>query len=467
MSPDFGEGRLTISDAVNEDQTAAAQARRDHQRLASAQAEIEALQFRVSELEGSLAYRAQAAVSRRLKSGFRRVGVINRRPRSALDDSERSANLPGPEANSRGRALVIDHHWPTPDRDAGSIEIVTLMRSLDALGFDALLAAAKQHDGAQPMRQALLAQGINCLRLETTQSVESFLAEQGGSFDLVVLCRVYCGGEFLELVQKHCRKARILFNSIDLCFMRVEGQARLLDDAKLFSIAAHIRRREEHLMANCDATIVVSQAEHNMLALTHPETMTVMLPLAREVSVPVTAFADRSNIGFIGGFAHAPNIDAVRYFLAEIWPQIHASIPGCGFDIVGADAPADLLDGVIGQVRLLGHLPDVRPWFESLRLTVAPLRYGAGAKGKVASSLAAGLPCVITKVAAEGMMLGGADGVIIAEGSTAFANAVIRAYSDAEAWLSHSAGALGYANRALSLSGWQAELDRLLVRIGL
>jgi glycosyltransferase involved in cell wall biosynthesis len=195
--------------------------------------------------------------------------------------------------------------------------------------------------------------------------------------------------------------------------------------------------------------------------------MTVKLPLAREDSVPITAFADRSNIGFIGGFAHAPNIDAVRYFLAEIWPQIHASIPGCGFDIVGADASADLLDGVIGQVRLLGHVPDVRPWFESLRLTVAPLRYGAGAKGKVASSLAAGLPCVITKVAAEGMMLGGADGVIIADGSTAFANAVIRAYSDAEAWLSHSAGALGYANRALSLSGWQAELDRLLVRIGL
>jgi glycosyltransferase involved in cell wall biosynthesis len=118
-------------------------------------------------------------------------------------------------------------------------------------------------------------------------------------------------------------------------------------------------------------------------------------------------------------------------------------------------------------VRALGHLPDVGPWFEGLRLTVAPLRFGAGAKGKVASSLAAGVPCVATPIAAEGMALSEAAGVLVAGDAAGFAALLVEAYGDAGRWERLSRGGVAYAEAVLSLPGWRARLDGLLREIGL
>ena len=367
---------------------------------------------------------------------------------------------------SRGLALVIDNDWPAPDRDAGSVEIVNLVSALQRLGFETMLAAVKQHGGVQPARDQLEAQGIRCIQPGDAASVEQFVVQNGARVDLCVLCRVYCGGELLELAQHHCGHARFVFNTIDLNFLREERRALLHGDAALQALVPQMRAREEHVIRQCDATLVVSQAELDLLAETMPDCLVVQMPLARATQPPVTSFEARSGIGFIGGFAHSANLDAMRYFLAEIWPLVHQALPDCGMTIVGTDAPADLLDGVAGPVRLLGHVPDVGPWFESLRLTVAPLRYGAGAKGKVASSLAAGVPCIVTPVASEGMSLVAEAGVIVAEDAAEFAAAVVRTYADGAAWARLSAGGLAYATRTLSLDAWQARLDAMLERIG-
>jgi glycosyltransferase involved in cell wall biosynthesis len=134
---------------------------------------------------------------------------------------------------------------------------------------------------------------------------------------------------------------------------------------------------------------------------------------------------------------------------------------------VGEGCPPGLLAGVPGRVRALGHLPDVGPWFEGLRLTVAPLRFGAGAKGKVASSLAAGVPCVATPIAAEGMGLSEAAGVLVAGDAAGFAAHVVAAHGDAARWERLSRGGLAYAEAVLSLPAWRARLDGLLREIGL
>jgi len=438
---------------------ATAQARRDRQRLVAAQAELEALRLQLAAIERSATYRALAPARRGARFGLRAARALQRRWRRVA--------APHAAAAPRGRALVIDANWPQPDRDSGSVDIFNMVRGLERLGFEVILAADKQHDGIQPAREALRHQSINCLTPADAPSVGDFIAARGGDFDLVVLCRVFCGGEFLEAVQRHCMKARVIFNSIDLNFLREERKALLLNDARLLAIAQEIRPREEHIIRSTDATIVVSEAESRLLAETLPESLAVMMPLARAVTAPSAGFAARRGIGFIGGFAHAPNVDAMRYFLAEIWPAIHQRLPDCPLSIVGADAPGDLIDGAPGDVSLRGHVPDIAPWFETLRLTVAPLRFGAGAKGKVASSLAAGVPCIATAVAAEGMALNDNSGVIVAETPAAFAEAVIAAYQDEAGWAALSAGSHAYATRVLSLDNWQAQLNRLLIRIGL
>ncbi len=451
---------------------ATAQARRDRARLMAAQTEIAELRARLAAapigvraaLDRSLRARVGRLQNTPLRPALSLARGLARRLRAAMPGGEAG---PAPAPAYRGRALIIDNHWPQPDRDSGSVDIVNLAEALSILGFEVVLAAAKELHGEQPAREALTARGINCLRSADAATMEAFIVQQGGSFDLCVLCRVFCGGQFLELARAHCLKARVVFNSIDLNFLREERRARLLGDAALLKIAEDIRPREEYIIRQCDATIVVSEAERALLAETMPDCLAVTLPLARPLALPQAAFDARQGIGFIGGFAHVPNVDAVRYFVADIWPLIHAALPSCTFSIVGADAPPDLLDGAPAGVTLRGHVPDLGPWFESLRVSVAPLRFGAGAKGKVASSLAAGVPCVATEIAAEGMTLGPEQGVLTAPDAAGFAEAVIRLHSDAALWKRLSAGAISHASGALSTTNWRNELDMMLVRIGI
>jgi hypothetical protein len=368
---------------------------------------------------------------------------------------------------SRGRALVIDDHWPQPDRDSGSIDIVNLLRALDALGFDVIFAAAQEHDIPSPAREALLRSGLRCLLPSDAPSVDDFLVRQGHSLDLCVLCRVYCGGRFLETVRRHALTARVLFNTIDLASLREERRAEAMGDATLRAAVRDVRAREREIILASEATLVVSRAELNLLAEEVPEALVAEMPLARALAPPSTSFAGRAGIGFIGGFAHAPNVDGVRFFLTEIWSHVLRDLPNLELTIVGADFPTDLLVGVPGRVRALGHMPDVGPWFEGLRLTVAPLRFGAGAKGKVASSLAAGVPCIATSTAAEGMSLSEDTGVLVANDPAAFAARLRDAYTDEALWNRLSAGGLAYATETLSLSRWRDRLDTLIRQIGL
>ena len=446
---------LATTSSEREALIAASQANRDRGRLISALENVEILRQQVQQIERSLAYPAIAPLGRI----WRALRGVPQRARSPARFSH--------DSTSRGMALVIDDTWPQPDRDAGSVEIVRLVECLQRLRFQTILAAAKQHDGEQPARDALETRGIRCLRNSDASSVEAYIMAQGHTFDLCVLCRVFCGGVFLEQVEQHCLKSRVVFNSIDLNFLREERKAHLLNDDVLRAAVQQARLREEDVIRRCDATIVVSNTEAALLGTTQPECLVVQMPLARTLAPPVTPFERRHGIGFIGGFAHAPNRDGIGFFLSKIWPLIQRDLPGCELTIVGADAPAELLNGITGPVTLLGQVPDVGPWFESLRLTVAPLRFGARAKGKVASSLAAGVPCVVTPIAAEGMALDEAAGILAAITPAEFAAATVRVHEDAALWGRLSAGGLAYAAQQLSPPAWQEQLDGMLRRLGL
>jgi len=328
---------------------ATAQMRRDRDALARAQAQIAALQGPFEYMQSLPPYRAYVRAKlayQQLPAGLRarlRRVWIRRSEAEPISPSSAVASRP-----SRGRALVIDDHWPQPDRDSGSIDIVNLVRALDTLGFDVILAAAREHDRPSPARDVLLRTGLRCLLPSDARSVDEFLVRQGRSLDLCVLCRVYCGGRFLEAVRRHALAARVLFNTIDLAYLREERRAEATGDAELRAAVRAVRAREEKIIRASEATLVVSRAEFELLEREIPDALVVEMPLARALAPPSTGFARRKGIGFIGGFAHVPNIDAVEYFLAEIWPRVLRDLPDLELTIVGADFPIRLLERVPG-----------------------------------------------------------------------------------------------------------------------
>jgi len=222
------------------------------------------------------------------------------------------------------------------------------------------------------------------------------------------------------------------------------------------------RERELAVIAAADATLVVSAAERDLLAADAPGARVELLSNLHRLAVEVTPWERRSGVVFVGGFHHPPNVDAMRWFLAEVWPQVRQRLPDLAFHCIGSDPPAAIAawhgrDGV--QVH--GHVADIAPWMDGCRVAVAPLRFGAGVKGKINLGMAHGQAVVATPVAAEGMHLRDGEDVLLADDAADFAAAVVRAHADAELWARLSAGGRANVERHFSIESARDTVRRL------
>src|SRR5213079_1983130 len=154
------------------------------------------------------------------------------------------------------------------------------------------------------------------------------------------------------------------------------------------------------------------------------------------VDVPgsATPFLLRNDFLFIGGFQHKPNIDAVLFFARDILPIVQARLPDAKFYIIGDKAPPAVVALASENIIVTGLQPNVRPFFDSVKLSVAPLRYGAGVKGKINQSMAFGVPVVATSLAIEGMGLVDGEDIVVADEPKEFGRALIELYQSEELW---------------------------------
>jgi glycosyltransferase involved in cell wall biosynthesis len=145
-------------------------------------------------------------------------------------------------------------------------------------------------------------------------------------------------------------------------------------------------------------------------------------------------FEQREGILFVGNYSHQPNRDAVRWMVEEILPLVREEIPEVVLHLVGSGITEEITalagDGVIVH----GWVPTIDEMYRRVRLSVAPLRYGAGMKGKVGESMAFGVPVVATPIGAEGMGLSQGHDVLIAEDAAGLARSIVTAYGQEDLW---------------------------------
>ncbi len=356
--------------------------------------------------------------------------------RDALATQLPAGSIPTPALLHRHQpqVLIIDALTPQPDRDSGSLRLINLMRMLIADGAHVVfLPANRTADGHYT--QALQQLGVECWHAPHAARIPAWLREHGARFDTVLVCRHYVARELLPLLRQHAPQARILFDTIDLHYLRERRAAELSGDATALRAALRTRDLELELIAAADTTLVVSSVERDLLRIDAANADVRILSNLHQVAGHGPAWAERSDLLFVGGFRHPPNVDAVLWFVREVFPLIRAKQPGIEFHCIGADVPAEINAlGSQAGVVIHGHVPDLQPWLDRCRISVAPLRYGAGVKGKINQAMAHGLPVVATSPAVEGMHLHDGIDVLVADSAEAFAQAVLRLDSDATLW---------------------------------
>jgi glycosyltransferase involved in cell wall biosynthesis len=224
-----------------------------------------------------------------------------------------------------------------------------------------------------------------------------------------------------------------------------------------------MRLGEFTCMRSADVTVAVSEEERQLLLDLLPEVVVETVPnVFRMPAALPPGVAGRAGILFVGGFWHAPNADGVLWFVEHVWPRIRAEAPGIVFRIVGAEPTPEVLAlARLPDIEVLGYVPDLTPHFDAARVFVAPLRFGAGMKGKVGQSLVNGLPVVTTAIGAEGMSLVDGEHVLVADGATDFANCVVRLLHDDLLWTHLQVHGRAHMESTLSEAVVARRLERL------
>ncbi len=366
----------------------------------------------------------------------------------------------------RPRILVIDHVVPEPDRDAGSVIMSWHLRLLVGLGWDVTFVP-RNLEPSGAYGRALQAMGVELIHQPYVRDLNRWLDAHAAEFDLFWLCRYGEGGMFIERLKALCPATPVIFAAADLHFLRAEREAALHGNPPAeVERALAVRARELQVIGEASDTVLVSPYEAEHLRRIGVRAPVSVIPLVLEGPAEVPPREGRHGIAFVGGYQHTPNVDAVLYFLDAIWPALHAARPDLEFHIVGSNPPAELTAIAMPGVVVQGYVADLDGFLGQRVATVVPLQYGAGIKGKIGSSLAAGVPVVTTTVGAEGMGLVHGREALIADRPADLAAAVLRLIDDPALWQAMSAAGRAFVEREYSPEATRGRLLRLLAKVG-
>lgn len=361
------------------------------------------------------------------------------------------------------RAVVIDHLVPTHDQDAGSSRMFHLLRFLTDMGF-VISFVPDNMARMEPYTGELQQMGVEVLH--DPVEVADHLRGLGPYVRLAIASRPLTAWKYVHKIRELAPSALLAYDTVDLHFLREERRAEIEGSDATRLVARGYRELELALVRVSDATITVTEQERALLAREVPGARIHVIPTVHEVSSGGHAFADRKGLLFVGNFHHPPNPDAVAYLVSDILPLIRAQIPEMVLFVVGGHAgPA--IDALASEdVVVTGWVPDLGPHLDSSRVFVAPLRFGAGLKGKIGQSMAHGLPVVTSSIGVEGMDVAHEREVLVADDAAGFAEAVVRVYRDRELWTSLSESAMKFVAHTYAPEVVRSKMRAALTDLG-
>lgn len=409
-----------------------------------------------------------------LNTGFKKFQEINRvkflkRWNSVLKTShvDPSDHYLGRDRSGDKLALIIEETLPTPDKDSGSVRMIAMIRGLQELGYKVTFWP-NDLEPKQPYASKMQEMGVEVVygNVDFLQ----FAKHYASFYDLVIMSRPEICAKYINICKAHFTNASIVYDTVDLHYVRLARQAEvevanaeaLLEQSKWYQIL------EQGLMERTDATLVVSDQELVILRDAGVKAKVIVVSNIHSIKEAgyASGFDNRKDAVFVGNYAHLPNRDAALWLVHEIWPKVLKSQPEASLLIIGANMPNDLKTKLSGakNVKVVGYVSDeaLSDLLLTSRVFVAPLRYGAGVKGKIGQAIEWGLPVVSTAIGAEGMHLKDGVSAYVSDNPEEFAEYTAKLLEDKKTWTQFQKNARSVVDDFFSLETAKKELAKLL-----
>jgi O-antigen biosynthesis protein len=343
------------------------------------------------------------------------------------------------------KILVVHGEVPMPDRNSLSVRLHNLLSLMVLEGHAVTLLARSAPPDQERYALELERLGIEVIRGDPVRAAEAGWPATGpeldiasllreGGWDVAWLSEVRCTEQYAPYVRALAPCARIVSDTGDVAWVREHRGAMLSGSPVALAAAERTRERELAAYRSADALIAVSDADGDALRELAPDVPVFVISNIHQPEPAGLPFSERCGLVFVGNFGHVPNVDAMLHFHAAVWPRVRERLQGAPLTIVGAWPPAQIAALAGEGVAVTGWVETVRPYLDAARVAIAPLRFGAGVKGKVGEALATGLPVVGTPLAFEGMELRDVEHVLHAEPGEQFADAIVRLHTNERLW---------------------------------
>lgn len=335
--------------------------------------------------------------------------------------------------------LIVEPLLPTFDQDSGSRRMFELIKLFQELNWNVIFSA-EARTREDPYYTILVNMGVWVLNKPVfhNRSV-SVIRAVAPLIDVAWVSRPHMNRRYGRLLRK--LGIRWINDTVDIHFLREERALEVgaIDSSKSVKIARN-KQRELFLLREADMVIAITDAEAELLRGHGVQHVNVIPNVHYPASDGVPAFEARQGICFIGGYRHLPNVDAAKWLIDEIMPLVWEKLPSVNVYLLGSLVAKEVADLQSDKVHVPGYIPDVSPYFLSSRVFVAPLRFGAGMKGKIGQSFEYGLPVITTDIGAEGMTLIDRTHYLRANTAEEFARAILELYDDGQLWNDLSKG---------------------------
>ena len=329
--------------------------------------------------------------------------------------------------------LVVDHYVPQFDKDAGSKTTWQYLKMFVRKGYNVKFIGDNfyQHE---PYCTALQQEGIEVLYGPWyAQNYKQWIIDNQDNIDFVYLNRPHITEKYIDFLKEETN-IKCIYYGHDLHFLRLMREYELNGDDKVLQESEEWRKKEFDIMKKAAINYYPSYIEvdeiHKIDNNIPAKAITAYVYEEFLENINMD-FAKKEGLLFVGGFGHPPNADAVAWFVENVYPLIRKKqdIP---FIIVGSNAPDSIkkLDGKNGiVVKGFVSEEELAELYDTCKIVVVPLRYGAGVKGKVVEALYNGSPMVSTTVGIEGIQ-GAEEFMEVSDDATEFAEKVLGLYNN-------------------------------------